>query len=638
MGQTYVYNTGKAEVADEEVEVTFGVFIDGTLNNKANTKLRYKVEGKADPLFEKGESTTATAEEKKIFEENTDTKNWWLRQIDLGGYGDDTSYHNDYTNVARLWFCTEKAYKIYVEGMGTDDFKEDVDDGYAFGSGLTGIRGKVRKGCEDLATKIAKEIKKDKKKILTQITVDVFGFSRGAAAARNMAYEIRKKPYPPIKGSIPDGYYPINPNSETGMPTPKYKQALVDKDGLEVDSDMLVEGKLPKYGYLGYCLLKKISSEVLAEITIVVRVLGVYDTVSSYYEAGDSLGTYEQDGTVVDENILWKGVKKTVKGKNPLRDSNPFSNNEEELNIHDFGYVHKLVHFTAKDEHRVNFSLTRIKGAGLTDRMVEKNFPGVHCDIGGAYSTGEEKKRKIASENAVRSLVGSIVGITKLELLKNQLISEHWFNKDQIWIARTLTRVVLESKRLLKKEYSYIPLQFMEEYCRQTPMDNYFNDHSETKFSIEDNKELVDAKKHLKPYVMNEEGGKEWEFISDEVLAEKKRKREEQNKLDRMKLEVEEELKNPEIQKPVYDNLNPNDYRPQVLEIEPKKDVAVLTETYPEGSENNPIELEEVVVTAYSPQGLLRILRNEYLHWSADFSGLGLEGRSDRKREQFPKM
>ena len=105
-----------------------------------------------------------------------------------------------------------------------------------------------------------------------------------------------------------------------------------------------------------------------------------------------------------------------------------------------------------------------------------------------------------------------------------------------------------------------------------------------------------------------------------------------------MRLEVEEELKNPQIQKPVYDNLNPNDYRPEVIEMEPKKEVAVLTEVPPKGSENNPIELEEVVVTGYSPQRLLRILRNEYLHWSADFSGVGLEGSRDRKREQFPKM
>ena len=636
MGKTYVYNTGKAEVAKEEIEVTFGVFIDGTLNNKANTKLRYKVEGKADPLLEKGESTTATAEEKKVFEKNTDTKNSFLKFIDVGGYGDDTSYHNDYTNVARLWFCTQENYRAYIEGMGTDDFKEDVSDGYAFGSGLTGIRGKVRKGCEKLATKIVDERKnkENRTKILTQVTVDVFGFSRGAAAARNMAYEIRKPAYAPTKGSIPDGYNPPSPYSESDMPIPKFRQALVDKDGLEVDSEMLTDGKLPKYGYLGYCLLKKISIEELNEITIVIRVLGVYDTVSSYYEAGDSLGTYEQDGTVVDENIYWKGVKKTVKGKNPLKDSNPFSNNEEELNIHDFGYVQKLVHFTAKDEHRVNFSLTRIKGAGIIDRIIEKNFPGVHCDIGGAYPTGEEEKRKIASQNALGNLVSSIKGITKLELFKNQLIKEHWFNEDQIWIARTYTRVVLASKRLLKKEYSYIPLQFMEEYCRQTPMDNYFNEKTEVKFSIEDNNKLFAVKRYLKPYVMNEEGAEEWEFISDEVLEEKKRKREEQNKLDRIKLEVAEELKNPKIDKPVYDNLNPNDYRPQVLEIKPENELEVPTEI----NENNPIKLDEVLVVGYSSQKLLRILRNEYLHWSADFSGVGLEGSRDRKREQFPKM
>ena len=37
MGQTYVYNSGEYEVSDDEIEVTFGVFIDGTLNNKDNT-------------------------------------------------------------------------------------------------------------------------------------------------------------------------------------------------------------------------------------------------------------------------------------------------------------------------------------------------------------------------------------------------------------------------------------------------------------------------------------------------------------------------------------------------------------------------------------------------------------------------
>jgi Uncharacterized alpha/beta hydrolase domain (DUF2235) len=638
MGQTFVYNSGKAEVEKKHLEVTFGVFIDGTLNSKANTKLRYKVEGKADPLLEKGESTTATAAEKQIFEKNTDTKNWFLRQIDLGGYGDDTSYHNDYTNVARKWFCTQESYRAYVEGMGTEDFKEDVSDGYAFGSGLTGIRGKVRKACEKLAEKITKEIKKDNTKILTQITVDIFGFSRGAAAARNMAYEIRKSAYPPKEGLIPDGYGPIDSNS--GTRSPKFRQAQVDQDGLEIDEKMLVDGKIAKNGYLGYCLLKsrEISPEKLEQITVKINVLGVYDTVSSYYEAGDSLGTYNQDGEVVDEGIVWKGLKKKL----TTNKSDPFSNNEEELNLHDLGTIQKAVHFTAADEHRVNFSLTRMKIG------IEKNFPGVHCDIGGAYETGEEKKLKIAEQSIVGNIFSSVVGTTKLEIMKNELIDEYWFNNNddtnkQIWTSSTLTKITLASKRFLKKEYSYIPLHFMEEYCRQTPMDNYFIENTNTKFSIDADDNLVAAKKHLRPYVMNE-GAPQWKFISDEDLKERKKKREEeaaaklekereQNKLEQMRREVDEQIKNPKQMQPVYDNLNPDYYRPKVVEIVPKKEL----DPTKEGDPNNPILLEEVVVTANSPQKILRILRNQYLHWSADCKGLGLEGRSDRKREEFPK-
>jgi hypothetical protein len=630
MGKTFVYNTGEAEVEKKHLEVTFGVFIDGTLNNKENTKLRLKVEGKIDPLQEKGEiQRPATAAEKKTYHNATDTNafgDWVKRQFDLGGYGPSSSYTNDYTNVARMWFCTQEKYRAYIEGMGTNDFVEDVGDGYAFGSGLTGIRGKVRKACEKLAEKIVNEIKKDKSKTLTKITVDVFGFSRGAASARNMVYEIRKSAYPSINGSIPDGYYPPNIYSE-GMPVPKFKQAQVDHDGLEIDSSMLVDGKLPKYGYLGYCLLKKISIEKLEEIQIAVRVLGIYDTVSSYYEAGDSLGTYEQDGTVVDENLYWKAFKKKARGLNPIRDANPFSNNEKQLHLHNLGSIYKAIHFTAADEHRVNFSLTRMKTG------IEKNFPGVHCDIGGAYETGEEKKIKLAEEriSILKSVLAIIAG---LKILRKQLIKEYWFDKDQIWISSTLTKVTLTTKRLVKKEYSYIPLQFMEEYCRKTSMDNFFSDQTEIKFSIKDHEYLVQAKDYLTPYVMNEHD-KEWKFLSDEELEEKRKKREEKNRQETIHRKAEEHLKNPHMEKSIFDSLNPNDYKPDVLEMEKE---ATVAEIAPEGSEDNPIELEEVVIVKDSPQKVLRILRNQYLHWSADHAGIGLEGRSDRKREEFPKL
>ena len=37
MSTTFVYNTGEAEAGKDELELVFGVFIDGTLNNKDNT-------------------------------------------------------------------------------------------------------------------------------------------------------------------------------------------------------------------------------------------------------------------------------------------------------------------------------------------------------------------------------------------------------------------------------------------------------------------------------------------------------------------------------------------------------------------------------------------------------------------------
>lgn len=42
MGQTFVYNHGKDDLKKEDMQLTFGVFIDGTLYNKDNTDMRNK--------------------------------------------------------------------------------------------------------------------------------------------------------------------------------------------------------------------------------------------------------------------------------------------------------------------------------------------------------------------------------------------------------------------------------------------------------------------------------------------------------------------------------------------------------------------------------------------------------------------
>ena len=42
MGQTFVYNSGEEETKRDELQFVFGIFIDGTLNNKDNTDMRSK--------------------------------------------------------------------------------------------------------------------------------------------------------------------------------------------------------------------------------------------------------------------------------------------------------------------------------------------------------------------------------------------------------------------------------------------------------------------------------------------------------------------------------------------------------------------------------------------------------------------
>lgn len=44
MGKTFVYNAGKEETPKDEIWKEYGLFFDGTLNNKDNTELRGKVE------------------------------------------------------------------------------------------------------------------------------------------------------------------------------------------------------------------------------------------------------------------------------------------------------------------------------------------------------------------------------------------------------------------------------------------------------------------------------------------------------------------------------------------------------------------------------------------------------------------
>lgn len=636
MGKSFVYNTGESKAPEEELELTFGVFIDGTLNNKTNTELRRKYRnGGVENLTDDQIAESVKRDEeayKSLMKRGVPANPTEYEQYLIGSHrtymdkmGTDNSYSNDYTNVARMWKYCDKEYRIYVEGMGTEDKQKDSQDGFAFGAGLTGVRAKVRKACEIISNKINEEKRKgnNRNKVLTKITIDAFGFSRGAASARNFVHEVNvKKEYEPKPFNMPDGYYPINPYSE-GMPVRKYRKTIGDADGLEINSEILVEGKLPRMGHLGYSILKNtdITPEELEDITLVVRFVGIYDTVSSYGESGGRLGEYDVNGELKDDGFAMKALKESV--------STHFDDDVEELQLNNLGYFQKMVHFTAKDEHRKNFSLTRIRQ--IKDRAIEKNLPGVHCDIGGAYETETEYKDEIETSNHKP--------LWQLKSYMKELIAGGWFHDDQIeinnkfWNFMTSGLVYrkLSGTRYLKKEYSYLPLHFMEEFgkdiMKTKEKSNALIDDLTIQYSIEGHPLLVSAKSYLEGY-MNDEIS-EWDFVSDEELAKRRQERINRENLEKMLEEMEKNRIYQEQNSPGFEGQK--QYWPTMppgLGIEP--------EQKPEEEEDiRTTTLEEIVVTAYHPQTLLRKLRNEYFHWSASRDWFGMEPAKNRIRGEY---
>ncbi|BFM45644.1 hypothetical protein CFS9_42850 [Flavobacterium sp. CFS9] len=682
MGKTFVYNTGAAadDIKKEELRVSFGIFIDGTLNNKTNTDMRNKhsrgkdADGNID--YSKDNATLESEDQKKYkkiknkgrIEELLSKKNKTpaeeaefraiderdkylvasyrvpLNEFGLDRMGTDNSYSNDYTNVARMWQCCEqKKYAIYVPGMGTDNLMRDSTDGFAFGSGQTGIRARVRNACEQIADKVAQKMaESDDATKLTQITLDVFGFSRGAATSRNLVYEVNHDSgyANAVKKRIPCGVeYIENPYSESGsVRIQKMRDAFVDVDNYEIDNSYLIRDQLPKMGHLGYSLLKKTSLDFddLKNVEIIVRFVGIYDTVSSYFEENGVRDHYDDYGNVKDE-----GGGKLIKEAW----STHFNDDVSELHLNNL-HCQKVVHFTAKDEHRQNFALTRINQ--IPGRFIEKNFPGVHCDIGGAYMTEKEVIDEIGTQMKDRHYVsvfpnGFFDDKIGLEALRRDLIRQYWYKEDQIetkiqWSLPPYRKLTgIRGKKIegtedqyegVKKEYSYIPLHFMETYARSTEMKEYFVEETAVKFPLDDF--LTHVESYLTPYALDETNEvKEWDFVSDEVIEQRRLERIEKERREAEIQEIEQKLKNhtyeyEELKMPI-DNLRVEQYKPKLdfetLKI-PQKEPEMKTYT-----------IEGITVVGYSGQTMLRKLRNEYLHWSSTRDWFGMQPNEGRKRK-----
>ncbi|TBW48214.1 DUF2235 domain-containing protein [Marinobacter halodurans] len=175
-------DASEQEPSDKELHIEVGVFLDGTGNNAGNVETYKK---------KVAELCTAPLDRGDIDKEECSLR----LALTLGD-----SYASEQTNVFKLFSLYReekhedekevmKKAGIYAPGVGTSTGQDDSLISSATGLGEMGILNQVTHALDETVRRIrlfSSEQQPD------ALTFDIFGFSRGAAAARQVVAEIAK--------------------------------------------------------------------------------------------------------------------------------------------------------------------------------------------------------------------------------------------------------------------------------------------------------------------------------------------------------------------------------------------------------------------------------------------------------------
>jgi len=184
----------KHQPATHNIILTLGVFFDGTGNNAVNTQNML---------------TACTAAHYYLSDPDSESILARTAQEKMGVSGTGaTSYIGGYTNIH--WLNTlyktdisiesgQAQAAIYVEGIGTEAGRPDSLIGLTLGVADTGVMAKTDVAVKRI-TGVLKKFFDDANEFtsvpslkVTELRFDIFGFSRGAAAARHFANRIQSK-------------------------------------------------------------------------------------------------------------------------------------------------------------------------------------------------------------------------------------------------------------------------------------------------------------------------------------------------------------------------------------------------------------------------------------------------------------
>lgn len=181
----HTFNIGNHSVNGAlNVTVRIGVFFDGTGNNRINSQI--------------GADCQAMAE---IYN-GAHIKECGGRHADPS-----SSYSNDLTNIARLADLYRNQsvarndgqgltvyHAIYISGIGTKSGGRDSRvSGLGLGRGRSGVIAKVINSIKKIKEALETFSTHNPDSVIGALELDLFGFSRGAAAARHLANEVLKK-------------------------------------------------------------------------------------------------------------------------------------------------------------------------------------------------------------------------------------------------------------------------------------------------------------------------------------------------------------------------------------------------------------------------------------------------------------
>ncbi|GAA4152180.1 hypothetical protein GCM10022217_06750 [Chryseobacterium ginsenosidimutans] len=405
-GNTTGVNYNKAETVNPNdkpvntIDVDLNLFFDGTQNNKSNT------------------------------EAGTDSPS---------SNGSD-SYANDFSNVARGYDAinssADKQVAVYIEGIGTVDGRRDTMKWFAdypnnvgspLGQGDRGVEAKVTKGCLTGTESLAKKFKG---KEIDTLRINVYGFSRGATAARHFVHVATS-----TKRAVLDedtGKYVVYAAKWFEQSVEDEQNKRNNQQNVEVSYEDRNHTFLQSYGFFGACLLKnKIKVK-----KVVFNFIGLYDTVASF-------------------GMNHKGFK-----VGPI---SVIDTDAEQLGLNAVRQANFTLQIASDDEYRENFSLTDINSTGI--KGLEFKLPGVHSDIGGSYKDGAEEKANVFK--------GTLEDCKKM---KEILEEEGWFSPGQLEIFEIdksifgysySTKYELRGTRKLSNHYDKIPLKQMFHYSKQ---------------------------------------------------------------------------------------------------------------------------------------------------------------------------